>query len=74
MQSVSPACVLLTVGAAVRLHSEAHPAAGVPVARDEAQETSSHGVGQLVLHHGLRIHVPHESLHRGVKIALVIAV
>lgn len=66
-------CVLLTVGAAVHLHSEAHPAAGVPVARDEAQETCSHWVGQLVLDDGLRIRIPDKSLREqgGTKIAVM---
>lgn len=54
--------VLLTVGAAVHLHSEAHPATGVPVERDEAKETGSHRVGQLVLDNGLRIHIPDKTL------------
>ena len=57
MQGVS-----LTVGAAVHLHPETQPAAGVPVQRDETQETGSHRVGQLVLDDSLRIHVPHERL------------
>lgn len=66
----TPGCVLLTVGAAVHLHPEAHPAAGIPVKRDEAQEARSHGMGQLVLDHGLGIHIPDESLqdHRGRQI------
>lgn len=52
----------LTVGAAVHLHSEAHPAAGVPVQRYEAQEARPDWVGQPVLDHSLRIHVPDEFL------------
>lgn len=53
---------LLTVGAAVHLHPEAHPAAGVPVQRYEAQEARSDRVGQAVLDHSLRVHVPDEFL------------
>lgn len=68
-------CVLLTVGAAVHLHSEAHPATGVPVERDETQKTRSHRVGQLVLDNGLRIHICDKSLHdhRGRKIVIMMA-
>lgn len=56
-------CVFpLTVGAAVHLHSEAHPAAGVPVQRYEAQEACPDRVGQPVLDHSLRVHVPDEFL------------
>lgn len=60
----------LTVGAAVHLHSEAHPAAGVPVQRYEAQETCPDRVGQPVLDHSLRVHVPDEFLRRGQRLCV----
>lgn len=62
-------CVQLTVGAAKHLQPQAHPAAGVPVEGDEAQEARSHRVGEPVLDHGLRIDVTEESLqeHSGDK-------
>lgn len=56
--------VLLTVGAAVHFHSQAHPARGVPVERDEAQETGPHWLRQLVLDNGLGIHIPNKPLWR----------
>lgn len=52
----------LTVGASVHLHPEAHPPAGVPVQGYEAQESCPDGVGQPVLDHSLRVHVPDELL------------
>lgn len=57
----------LTVGAAEHLQPQAHPAAGVPVEGDEAQEARPHRVGEPVLDHGLRIDVADKSLqeHRG---------
>lgn len=60
--SLRGVCVLLTVGAAEHLHSEAHPSAGVPVQRDETQEACSHWVRQLVLHNSLWIHIPDKPL------------
>lgn len=63
--SVSVCVFPLTVGAAVQLHSEAHPAAGVPVQRYEAQEACPDWVGQPVLDHSLRVHVPDEFLRGG---------
>lgn len=52
----------LTVGTAVHLHSESHPATGVPVQRDEAQEAASDRVEQLVVDDTVSIHVPHKPL------------
>lgn len=68
--------MLLTVGASEHLHPQAHIPAGVPVKRDEAQETSLHRVGQLVLDHALWIDIPDKSLqeqeHDGEQVSLIL--
>lgn len=53
---------VLTVGASEHLHPQADVTAGVPVQRDEAQETSLQRVEQLVLDRALRVDVPDKPL------------
>lgn len=52
----------LTVRAAEDLNSQSYPPTNIPLQRDEAQESSFHGVQQLVVNHAVSIAVPCEDL------------
>lgn len=52
----------LTVRAAEDLNSQPYPPTNIPLERDEAQESSLHGVQQFVVNHTVSIAVPCENL------------
>lgn len=52
----------LTVRAAKDLNSQPDPPTSIPLEGDEAQESSLHGVQQLVVNHTVSIAVPCENL------------